>query len=253
MTDRKLVPMGTRTTRSGYSQKGMGSTGHRFERGLIASSLIFGTAVTLILSDYTFAIPKDQCLVLGGEIIVSSGQEFCCLSKDGSGPPNDCTTPVEGAAAPSATPLRQAQPVATPAQPVQGSTKPLTPAVKTPPPVQVRKPDLLPIPNPNASAGPAGFCTKDPAGKLVVHVKNQGVAAAPASTTVVHLWKSGHAVKRDIIPTPVIPAGGMVSLPGVDVPPSPFPPNLVFTITVDGQSVIDESSEMNNRVEGKCV
>ncbi|MBI2882955.1 MAG: hypothetical protein HYY11_03450 [Candidatus Methylomirabilis oxyfera] len=43
---------------------------------------------------------------------------------------------------------------------------------------------LVPIPNPNASTGPAGFCTMDPAGKLVVHVKNQGAIAAPASSTL---------------------------------------------------------------------
>ncbi|MBI2882966.1 MAG: hypothetical protein HYY11_03505 [Candidatus Methylomirabilis oxyfera] len=236
MTHRGFITMGIRPTR-------------RVGRRLLAAALLSSMALVVISARDVHARKKDG----------SSEFLFRCLDfpdKTGQCPdkPNGSTRSAESRAlAPTATLADPAATTAQAAPPPPGLPKPVTPGVKTPPPVQVRKPDLVPIPNPNASAGPAGFCTRDPAGKLVVHVKNQGVIAAPVSTTVVHLWKSGHAVRRDILPTPVIPVGGMVSLPGVEIPAGAFPPDLVFTITVDGQSKVDESDEMNNRVEDKCV
>jgi hypothetical protein len=106
------------------------------------------------------------------------------------------------------------------------------------------RPDLIPLPDP---AG--GFCKRDPQGRLIVTVKNQGNADAGASTTEINFVPGG-AVS---VPTPPIPAGQSVDLPPVDIPPECFRPgHCTFRITVDATNVVDESNEGNNTASGTC-
>jgi len=106
--------------------------------------------------------------------------------------------------------------------------------------------DLIPVPDAN------GLCRRvqegPDAGKLIVTVKNQGSADAPASTTRVE-FSSGQVVNT---PTPPIPAGGAVDL-HVAIPANCFSPDCGFKITVDFGNVVTESNEANNSLGGHCL
>jgi photosystem II stability/assembly factor-like uncharacterized protein len=107
------------------------------------------------------------------------------------------------------------------------------------------KPDLLPL-NPNPERGTAGLCRlKD--GKLVVTIKNQGIADAAGSTTTVDFANSGPVFQ----PISPIRAGSSVDQL-FDVPGSCFGPNCTFKITADSRNEIDESDETNNIANGLC-
>jgi hypothetical protein len=108
------------------------------------------------------------------------------------------------------------------------------------------KPDLVPVPDPQPGIG---FCRLDARGRLVVTVKNQGNADAPASVTTVEFLPGG-GVK---IPTPAIPAGGSVELPPVSMPADCHKPECNFTIRVDSGGQVDESNEGNNTGSGSCI
>ena len=103
--------------------------------------------------------------------------------------------------------------------------------------------DLVPVPD---AAG--SFCKRDPAGRLVVTVRNQGTAAAGASTTRVEFAPGGPVD----IPTPPIAAGASVDLPGIQIPGVCFNPDCNFRIIVDVNGVVAESNEMNNIASGLC-
>ncbi len=113
-------------------------------------------------------------------------------------------------------------------------------------PAEVDLPDLVPVPDPRPGVG---FCRRDDQGRLLVSVKNQGSANAPASTTTVHFSPGGSFD----LPTPPIPAGGTVDLPPLPIPPSCFNPDCNFRIVVDSKHQVVESDEGNNFASGTCL
>jgi hypothetical protein len=107
-------------------------------------------------------------------------------------------------------------------------------------------PDLVPIPDPDPNVG---FCRRDPQGRLIVTVGNQGTADAPTSTTRVEFFPGGVVD----VPTPPIPAGGApVDLPPIIIPAACFDPDCDFRITVDANNQVNESDEGNNTASGLC-
>ena len=102
-------------------------------------------------------------------------------------------------------------------------------------------------------SGPPSFCKlvkEGPdKGKLVVTVKNQGTAAAPASTTTVEFSPGGSFQ----LPTPAIPAGGSVDLTPLKIPGVCFNPDCDFKITLDSNGQVNESNEGNNTADGNCL
>jgi hypothetical protein len=84
---------------------------------------------------------------------------------------------------------------------------------------------------------------------LVVTVKNQGNGNAGPSTTRVDFGAFGFVD----MPTPAIPAGTAVDLPGVKHPEHCFNPDCDFRITVDFGNQLDESDEGNNVASGFCL
>lgn len=104
-------------------------------------------------------------------------------------------------------------------------------------------PDLLPVRD-----SILGFCKRDSIG-LLVTVRNQGVAPAPASSTTVLFSPGGTAT----LPTPPIAAGASVTLPAAPIPGACFDPDCDFRITVDATAVVVESNEANNVASGTCL
>ncbi len=111
---------------------------------------------------------------------------------------------------------------------------------------EVKLPDLVPVPDPQPGIG---FCKLDDQNRLIVTVKNQGNADAPASTTKVE-FLSGGVVE---IPTPAIPAGGSVDLGPISFPTGCFVPDCPFRITVDSKNEVIESNKANNSASGFCL
>ena len=114
--------------------------------------------------------------------------------------------------------------------------------------VEVELPDLVPV-NPNPQQGPLGFCRRDDQGNLIVTVKNQGTADAPASITMV-IFSPGGSFP---LPTPAIPAGFSVDLPPLSIPGHCFDPDCDFTIIVDANNQVTESDKGNNTASGTCL
>jgi subtilase family serine protease len=87
--------------------------------------------------------------------------------------------------------------------------------------------------------------------KLIVTVRNQGTAAAPASTTTVELLPGGLFE----LPTPAIPPGTSVDLAPLTIPLSSFCFNsdCEFRIKVDAKNQVPEINEENNTVDGTCI
>jgi hypothetical protein len=104
------------------------------------------------------------------------------------------------------------------------------------------KPDLIPVPDAQGQ-----FCRiRD--GKLIVTVRNQGCGDAGPSTTRVD-FAIGAPVSQ---PTPALAAGASVDLL-FTIPAGCFRPDCGFRITVDSNSVVDESNEANNTASGVCI
>jgi len=116
---------------------------------------------------------------------------------------------------------------------------------------EVAKADLVTVGRPDFS-GPHSFCNLvnegTDKGKLVVTVKNQGNANAPASTTRVEFGFGGSFQ----LPTPAITAGGFVELPPLSIPATCYNPDCEFKITVDSTNQINESNKENNTASGLC-
>jgi subtilase family serine protease len=114
------------------------------------------------------------------------------------------------------------------------------------------KPDLVPA-NPG---GWAAYCDSDDQNNLKIHVKNQGNADAPASTTLVEFFLPGGVVQPVQLTTPPIPKGQTVTVGTVLIPTTPvncFDPDCDFNITVDSKNRVEESKENNNKVKGTCI
>jgi hypothetical protein len=102
--------------------------------------------------------------------------------------------------------------------------------------------DLIPVPDANSD-----FCKRDPAGRLIVTVQNQGTAVADASVTRIE-FATG---ETQLVATPAIPAGTSVDL-FVTFPAGCFRPDCTFRIAVDSTGLVSESNELNNQAGGTC-
>src|SRR3989442_79507 len=102
-------------------------------------------------------------------------------------------------------------------------------------------PDLLPRQTERS------YCQRDAQGRLVVTIKNQGEADAPASTTRI-AFESGAAFDRA---TPPLAVGAEASLEPVPLPQGEG--TIVFTITADVMGAIREMNEPNNTAIGTCL
>ena len=110
-------------------------------------------------------------------------------------------------------------------------------------------PDLVPLITP-ASILPEGFCRRNDQGQLLVNVHNQGAADAVASKTRI-IFGSADPVDFD---TPAIANGTGTELV-IYIPNDCFDPNTQkcsFTIGVDANNTVSESSETNNNAAGLC-
>ncbi|MFQ5881616.1 MAG: CARDB domain-containing protein [Candidatus Methylomirabilales bacterium] len=93
------------------------------------------------------------------------------------------------------------------------------------------------------------FCNKDPLGRLLISVANNGADVALDSTTSV-FFGGGVTVQ---VETPPIPAGFIVTLEPIVIPPSCPSVSCTFAITVDSNSEVTETNELNNVANGICI
>jgi len=116
--------------------------------------------------------------------------------------------------------------------------------------------DLVPVAQPGSF--PPNYCQTDGNGNLVVVIKNQGLADAPASTLRVTFSTPSGPVPVDV-PTPMLSGGGGFASLALPIPPAcflpnnPFPNACNFVIAADVAGVVVESNESNNNVAGACV
>lgn len=221
MTYRRLVTMGTRTTRSG---------GRRLLAATLLSSM---TMVALSFRDVS-ALTLQECHERGGMV---DGRGNCSYTaKDGK----IVIEPVVGA---------RAQSGAIPAPPPQGTPKPLTPGITKTPPLAQRQADLIAV---SRSQSVPKFCEWDRAGKFLIHVKNQGLAAAPVSRVALFFPK----VSKTLFgPTHSLSPGAETTV-AIDIPAGILlAGDNSFTITVDFDNSVPESpaGETNNKVDSKCI
>jgi CARDB len=102
--------------------------------------------------------------------------------------------------------------------------------------------DLIPVPDEQGS-----FCNREN-DKLIVTVRNQGVATAGPSTTQVDFF--GHGLTS--LPTPSLVPGQSTTL-AFPIPSGCFDPDCEFRITVDAGNAVIESNEANNTADGVCL
>jgi len=108
-------------------------------------------------------------------------------------------------------------------------------------------PDLVPVNPP----GMAGYCNVDDLNNLIVYVKNQGEADAPASLVKVQFDLSS-GVQEFSISVGSLSVGETKSV-SFAIPFGCFNPDCNFVIAVDSGGDITESSELNNTVSGNCI
>jgi len=108
---------------------------------------------------------------------------------------------------------------------------------------EIPKPDLVPVPNIWVN-----FCDVDIYGNLIVHIKNQGTAAAGPSTLEVDFGQYGQILE----PVPSLFAGETTTILA-PIPYGCFDPDCSFEIIVDSAGVINESNELNNSQTGSCI
>jgi len=106
--------------------------------------------------------------------------------------------------------------------------------------------DLVPF---TESSGPVGFCNLDSQGKLVIIVKNQGTASAPASHTLVEFFPGG----QFLLSTPAITEGASAALEPLAIPANSWNPDSDFLIIVDYNNEVNEANEDNNNADGRCI
>ena len=118
-------------------------------------------------------------------------------------------------------------------------------------------PDLAPAGTPNAR--PVDLCNiaKDgpDKGKLIVTVRNDGVRAAPPTTTVVEFRGMTPTPETVRLPTPQIAGSTGATRLVVPIPPSCYEPttrNCYFKITVDADKASQEINQANNASWGVC-
>jgi hypothetical protein len=91
------------------------------------------------------------------------------------------------------------------------------------------------------------YCQRDAQGRLVVTIRNQGEAGAPASTTRI-AFDGGAAFDRA---TPALAVGMEASLEPVPMPGGEG--TVVFTIAADSPGAVREMNEPNNIAIGTCL
>ncbi len=112
----------------------------------------------------------------------------------------------------------------------------------------VPSPDLVPANPP----GMSGYCNVDDSNNLIIYVKNQGDADAPASLVKVQFYLAS-GLQEFSSAIVAIPAGETKSV-SFAIPSGCFNPDCNFIITVDSGEGISESSELNNTVDnGTCI
>jgi len=112
-------------------------------------------------------------------------------------------------------------------------------------------PTLLPDLVPANPTGMFGYCNVDDSNNLIVYVKNQGDADAPASLVKVQFYLTS-GLQEFSTPIDPIPVGETKSV-SFAIPSGCFNPDCNFIITVDSGEEISESSELNNTiVNGTC-
>ena len=112
----------------------------------------------------------------------------------------------------------------------------------------VPSPDLVPANPP----GMSGYCNVDDSNNLIIYVKNQGDADAPASLVKVQFYLAS-GLQEFSSAIVAIPAGETKSV-SFAIPSGCFNPDCNFIITVDSGEGISESNELNNTVDnGTCI
>jgi hypothetical protein len=112
-------------------------------------------------------------------------------------------------------------------------------------------PNLLPDLVPDNPPGMFGYCNVDDLNNLIVYVKNQGDADAPASLVKVQFYLSSGVQEFSASVVPI--AVGETKSVSFAIPSGCFNPDCNFIITVDSGEDITESSELNNSVNGICI
>jgi len=112
-------------------------------------------------------------------------------------------------------------------------------------------PNLLPDLVPDNPPGMFGYCNVDDLNNLIVYVKNQGEADAPASLVKVQFYLSSgvQEFSASVVPISV----GETKSVSFAIPFGCFNTDCDFTIIVDSGEDITESSELNNTVNGICI
>ena len=115
----------------------------------------------------------------------------------------------------------------------------------------VRKPDLIPIGQPNIP-GEGSFCNRDETGKkLIVIVKNQGVVSTSSGSIKVTVEFTPSGSISGNIPSD-IPGGGTAQI-SFEIPSGCFDADCDFKIIVDPDNNVGESDETNNSANGRCI
>ena len=113
----------------------------------------------------------------------------------------------------------------------------------------VPSPDLIAVPD-GSFGGPDAFCDMTSVPQLRIVIQNQAEGAAPSSITRVS-FSPGGSVN---IPTAPLQSAQRTVLAPVPIPTACFDPDCDFTITVDANAKINETTgEENNVTEGRCI
>ena len=116
---------------------------------------------------------------------------------------------------------------------------------------QTPMPDLVPVAAFPEMVFP--YCDRDEQG-LYVSVKNQGTATAPSFTTEVEFkWTQPADSETVSVETSALSAGDTRRIGPFPIPSLCWDPDCGFTITIDPDNNVSESSETNNSVDGGCL
>jgi hypothetical protein len=111
--------------------------------------------------------------------------------------------------------------------------------------------DLIPEP-PSVGAGPGVVaCRTDTSGNILIGVRNQGAGGAGASVTRVVFTSTAPPTTTDV-PTAALTSGSVVDV-SFPVPGSCYSPNCTFSVTVNVDGAVTESSTANNGAVGVCL
>ena len=110
--------------------------------------------------------------------------------------------------------------------------------------------DLIPDPPVGSSVGVVG-CRTDMSGNVLIGVRNQGPGSAGASLTRVVFTSTAPPTTTDVS-TGALTSGSVVDV-AFPVPGSCYSPNCTFSVTVNVNGAVSESSTANNGAIGVCL